>query len=533
MEYTAEAIKAVASQLLTLYESTLLISSTLNLDTVLRFVTEQITLIIGMDACFLFDWDRAGQKVEIIAEYLRDGVQRPPGAERSCRLPKHPALLGVLRSGSPLVVRLDDPAGDEKERAMLKEWGMKTLLILPLWVKGRSIGLAKLQSFRDRSFSELEIQLGQTLVNQVAIAIENARLFEQVKESEERYESLFEDSIDPIVTADMQGHITDANQKACELLGCSKEELMKMSVSAFKLSEPFYKALPEIRSGKEIKIEVEVTSKTGKKVPVELRISKIQYKGKIFYQAIGRDISERRALEKMREDFIHMLVHDLRNPLSAIRLSLEMLQTRCKQEGVLESVSKFLDMALHSSRQMLDLIDSILDLSKLEANQMTLEMRPAVLSGMIEQALAQVSPLATEEGIILKADLPPHIPFVKADEEKILRVLVNLLDNALKFTPRGGTIGIKVTMLEEEPNYVSVSVSDQGPGIPLEYQDKIFEKFCQVKGQVGRKKGTGLGLPFCKLMVEAHGGRIWVESEEGKGATFTFTLPVTTLEIGE
>lgn len=200
-----------------------------------------------------------------------------------------------------------------------------------------------------------------------------------------------------------------------------------------------------------------------------------------------------------------------------------------------------LDIATSSSQKMLELVNSLLDISQLEAGQMRLEIKARSLPGLIDRAHKRVAPLALEYGIALQVDLPPDPPQVAVDEELVTRVLVNLLDNAIKFSPQGGVVsvtanGARVSPTFEESevtpqHYISVSVTDKGPGIPEKYREKIFEKFSQVEGQEGRRRhGSGLGLTFCKLVVEAHGGHIWVDSQVGQGSTFTFTLPVAETE---
>lgn len=205
-------------------------------------------------------------------------------------------------------------------------------------------------------------------------------------------------------------------------------------------------------------------------------------------------------------------------------------------------VVKFLDIAARSSANMLELVNSLLDISRLEAGQMRLQIKAGSLPDLVDRARERVGPLALEDDITLQIDLPPELPQVAVDEDLVTRVLVNLLDNAIKFSPPGGVVsvtadGVSATpILEKDSDItsqhcISVSVTDMGPGIPEEYREKIFEKFSQVEERDSRRdRGSGLGLAFCKLVVEAHGGRIWVEGQMGQGCTFTFTLPAAETE---
>src|SRR5262249_55828116 len=172
------------------------------------------------------------------------------------------------------------------------------------------------------------------------------------------------------------------------------------------------------------------------------------------------------------------------------------------------------------------MINDLLDISKLEDGSLKLEYGDVPVAEVVDVALQSVTQLAGEKRITLEADVAPAVPSVAADSEKLRRILVNLLGNAVKFTPEQGTITIR-TRPDAEKAALTFSVVDSGEGIPKEAFSRIFEKFGQVESRkAGRKMSTGLGLTFCKMAAEAHGGRIWVESELGKGSTFSFTIPL-------
>jgi two-component system, NtrC family, sensor histidine kinase KinB len=240
---------------------------------------------------------------------------------------------------------------------------------------------------------------------------------------------------------------------------------------------------------------------------------------------VFHDISEERELEQLREDYTHMLVHDLRSPLTGILNGLAMVR-RGLVGTINDAQAQSLDIAYNSGQAMLRMVNTLLDISKMEAGQMTLDRQPCSLYEVVDSALERVVPLAASSNINLENGLPSGLPLVEIDREKIIRVLQNLLDNALKFTPDRGTVRVAGDVNQPaHPGQVVLSVTDTGPGIPEQYRQRIFEKFGQIKDR--KVKGTGLGLTFCKLTVEAHTGEIWVESEEGKGSTFLFTLPLT------
>jgi signal transduction histidine kinase len=228
------------------------------------------------------------------------------------------------------------------------------------------------------------------------------------------------------------------------------------------------------------------------------------------------------AANRHKSEFLANMSHELRTPLNAIIGFSEVLQERLFGE-LNEKQAEYTQDILTSGQHLLSLINEILDLSKVEAGRMELELATFDLPLAIDNARTFVRERATKHGITLDVDVDERLGDYVGDERKIKQILLNLLSNAVKFTPEGGRIGIHASKTN---GTVEISVSDTGIGIPPDDQTTIFEEFRQVGGDYAQKKeGTGLGLTLAKKFVELHGGKIWVESEVGKGSTFTFTLP--------
>jgi signal transduction histidine kinase len=227
-----------------------------------------------------------------------------------------------------------------------------------------------------------------------------------------------------------------------------------------------------------------------------------------------------RTLEKLRDNLVHMVVHDMRTPLTALYGFLQTLE-RLEGESLSDRGREFVQTALASTEDLVEMVSSLLDVSKMEAGEMKLNLTQCELLTIAREALAKVEPLRGDRQLMLSgADEPVT---VMADAEIIARVFQNLLGNALKFTPDGGRVSVGI---EPSADAVRVLVQDTGPGIPPEYRERIFEKFGQVEHPANKQRySTGIGLTFCKLAVEAHGGQVGVDSEEGRGSTFWFTLP--------
>ncbi|MEK6721601.1 MAG: sensor histidine kinase [Chloroflexota bacterium] len=230
---------------------------------------------------------------------------------------------------------------------------------------------------------------------------------------------------------------------------------------------------------------------------------------------------ELEAASHHKSEFLANMSHELRTPLNAINGFSQVLRRQLFGE-INEKQAEYLDDILGSARHLLSLIDDVLDLSKVEAGQIDLQVAAFSLPGALERGVVIVRERATKGGVRVSLSSDPGVDTVMGDERRIRQVIFNLLSNAVKFTPAGGTVDIAAAQLDGE---VRVSVSDTGPGIAPDDQGRIFDEFQQAAAGKEQREGTGLGLALSKRLVELHGGRIWVDSELGKGSTFVFTLP--------
>ncbi len=227
------------------------------------------------------------------------------------------------------------------------------------------------------------------------------------------------------------------------------------------------------------------------------------------------------AASRHKSEFLANMSHELRTPLNAISGFSQVLRKQLFGE-INEKQAEYLDDILDSSRHLQSLIDDVLDLSKVEAGQIDLHVAPFSLPEALERGVVIVRERATREGVSVSLSSEPGVETVVGDERRVVQVIFNLLSNAVKFTPAGGTVDVAAARRDGE---VLVSVTDTGPGIAPEDQDRIFEEFQQAEAGKEQMEGTGLGLALSKRLVELHGGRIWVDSERGRGSTFVFTLP--------
>lgn len=261
---------------------------------------------------------------------------------------------------------------------------------------------------------------------------------------------------------------------------------------------------------------------------------------RILAKQLQEDYLTQRQLELYRDEMVQMLVHDLRNPMSSFITGLELAQL---ENELPQHCRDYIDLAQRGGKELLEMINNILDFSQAEAGQLILNLTPVSASQLVASACAQMAPLAEKAGIALNQTINAQLKLA-VDPQKVQRVLINLISNAIQHSPQGSCVVISVqaqTEVEEpeskhptesvDPKATSLlrfSVTDAGQGIPRHAFDQIFEKFGQVKNPGVAKVSSGLGLPFSRMVVEAHGGRIWLDSELGRGTSFHFTLPKAT-----
>jgi signal transduction histidine kinase/GGDEF domain-containing protein len=251
-----------------------------------------------------------------------------------------------------------------------------------------------------------------------------------------------------------------------------------------------------------------------------------------FATQLERANQELKRIDEMKSEFVSVASHELRTPLAAIKNAIQLILNG-KTGEINENQNKFLSMADRNINRLTNILNDLLNLSRIESGKIGMKFENLELKGLIELTTSSLRPKADEKSIRIEVEVPEQLPTVYGDHEKIEQILTNLVGNAIKFTPDGGQILITAKPLHKgveggHGDRVAVSVKDTGIGIPQEHLGAIFEKFHQVEGSIHRSvSGTGLGLAITKGLVEAGHGTIWVESKVGKGSTFTFTIPIS------
>jgi PAS domain S-box-containing protein len=334
-----------------------------------------------------------------------------------------------------------------------------------------------------------------------------------------------ESSPDGVLSIDAEAHVIDCNGGVCGLLGYSREEVKgkcfeEMLDGVFP--DIFSDYLSQLTTERGlIETEFELKRRDGQKVPVWAKVVGVRDDNGNLARALVyiRDIAERKKLEQLKDEFIGLVSHELRSPLTVIMGSVNTALSEGERLSR-EEMRQLLQDAAYETESLSHILGNLLELSRAQADRLHLTMEPVNVRIVVRNVVDRIRHQSSTHRFVV--DLPKNIPIVQADELRLERILHNLLENAVKYSPEGGIIRVFAKMEEER---LVIGVSDQGIGISSHDQSKLFAPFSRLEDQrLTGVKGAGLGLLVCRRLVEAHGGRIWVESEPGRGSTFYFTL---------
>jgi PAS domain S-box-containing protein len=346
-------------------------------------------------------------------------------------------------------------------------------------------------------------------------ATDRRALTEATEHASARFQAIFEATTDGFIVWDDQWNVVLVNPAATRFLEMAPEALIGHSRED-GAANPRLAAIIDANENERIELP------SGERCVVQVRSLSWHSDSASGYLTVIYDMTSHVALEEAREETISMLVHDLRSPLANVIGGIELAQTIVAEESDRERALHFLKIANRGIHRVLEVADSLLDITKLEAGQMALDCKPLNVQTVIEDVINNLATTAQSAHITVVSSIGSDLPPVSGDPALIRRALNNLLDNAIKFSPDGAQVTI--TAQAEPNNALRFSVLDSGPGVAKQYQRIIFEKYGQVPGLDGRRRGTGLGLAFCRLVAEAHQGRIWVEPRPGGGSIFSFTV---------
>ncbi|MDX1415084.1 MAG: ATP-binding protein [Candidatus Promineifilaceae bacterium] len=336
---------------------------------------------------------------------------------------------------------------------------------------------------------------------------------------------VLENMADGVLITDPLGNVILINPAAEKLLKKTTDEAIGRPLAEvvrhYKLIELWQTSRRETR-------EAVAAVEIGQDIFLQAYVSPFREQGNQGYLVILQDLTQIRFLQTVRRDFVSNISHELRTPLASLQAVVETLQDGALEDK--ENAYHFLERAMRELDTLTQMVEELLELSRIESGEVPLKMAPAKICDLLALPIERLRPQAERNDISIETDLADDLPLIWADAERMQRVVSNLLHNAIKFTPKGGLIKIKAHATDPEfrdPEFV-ISVSDTGNGIAEDDLPRIFERFFKSdRARTRGQTGTGLGLAIAKHLVEAHGGRIWVKSKTDKGSTFYFTLPVS------
>ncbi|MEH6503238.1 MAG: PAS domain S-box protein [Cycloclasticus sp.] len=384
--------------------------------------------------------------------------------------------------------------------------------------------------------SEMNID-GQQIFSGLVRDITERKNFEKdIRNREARYRSVIDAVLEGIITIDEQGTLDSMNPASERIFGYEEKDVKGQNIKLL-MPEPYHSEhdgyLHNYMTTGEAKIigsgrEVKGLRKNGEIFPMELSVSQIMVDDKRMFIGLVRDITERKKIDKMKNEFISTVSHELRTPLTSIQGALELILS-----GAMGTISKectpLLHIASNNSERLIRLINDILDIEKIESGHIELHMKPVEIMNIVHDSIQANQAYGDEYGVTFQ--LVHQVPncFVMADSDRLIQVLTNLLSNAAKFSNRGDTVDVGIALREGR---VRVCVTDYGSGIPDEFRDRIFNKFSQADASSTKQKGgTGLGLSISKTIIEKLDGNIGYESEINKKTSFYFDLPIYQQEL--
>jgi NtrC-family two-component system sensor histidine kinase KinB len=497
-------------------------SSTLKLDTVLENILKEIQTALQVEAVTLSLIDRVEGNL-VYKAAIHDTIDlRSSLVGRKIKIGQGFAGWVAENGEGEIIPNTKDDPRFSQTNQLFPEISPFAIVAAPIFIPGKILGVLEAINPVSGHFQADALLVLSGIGSLAGSSIRNAQLFEDLQITHSRYHDLFENSIDPIIITDLQGKVIETNNRTLETSQYTEEELKELSISQIHdinwetVGEDFSN-LGEVAS---CSYESNLKTKKTDDIPILVNVHQVQVANICRLQWILRDISERKKLDQLREDLTSMIFHDLRSPLSNVISSLDVIQASLPGAKDQE-IQDLFDIANRSTVRIQRLTKSLLDINKLESGRAITnleEVKPDDLIHYAKQALITSSD-AKKQTVSLS--IPPDLPQIHADRDMLERVLINLFQNAIKFTPSKGHIEIGV---EIEGQSIRFWVQDSGPGVDPEYIDRIFDKYTRIHPDE-RIKGLGLGLAFCRLAVEGHKGRIWVENLPEGGAKFTFTIP--------
>lgn len=447
----------------------------------------------------------------------------------------------VIKTKKPLLV--EQNVKETVESMGVEHYGKEaqSWLGVPIFAGAQPIGMIAVQSYRkpdqlQQSYDQNHLKILSTIASQASVAFQNAWLYTQTDKAltqrVQELNSILNTTNEGIMLLDPELRVVEINQALCNMLDIAPGSLLNKTIKAGAKdatlpvsTEPI---LINTLKDQSLNTHKTVVTLSGRvEIQAERTISPVQdSSGKINgWLFVYRDLTEQLRVENLQEDLTRMLVHDLRSPIVTIQGGLDMIEVMINDNDK-DALLELVEISRTGSTRMLEMINQLMNVTQLESGELTIQLESVNLQTITIEESRRFLPVVEHAGLTISINFPREFPEIKGDTDLLRRVVHNITDNAVKFSPEGGRIEIWGRYDPKYPGEVLIGVKDQGPGIREAELPMLFEKYFTSQQDRSRRKGTGLGLYFCKLVVEAHRGQIWVESRPGEGSNFMIRLPI-------
>ncbi len=518
----SEEIRRRVEQLAAINTVAATVSQSLDLEVTLETALDAVLGVIRVDSAGISLVDEEAGELVLRAQrgWRYDFVTEP------MRIPLGQGMSGVAVRNDEVVITGDVADASNLAVPEFAREGVQAMALIPMHARGRVVGILSVMNHEPYEFTDEEITVLRAIADQVGVALDNAALYERMKEQSSRLEAVLDSSGDAIIATDNHGHINLINATAEKLFGLRKEEIIGTPLR----NAPLH---PKLREG----LRRAMREGVGHTV-FEVTLNESRFLSVIVSQVYAppslnsehtpegwvmviQDVTHLREAEQARVNFTRAAAHDLRNPLSVTLSALTMLKRDLTESS--EESRELIELGIQALHRMQDLIDSLLNLEHIQSG-VGLRYAEVDVRELIERGVVDMYPSIQEAGQTLTLEVPEELPPIYGDMHWLYRALVNLLSNANKYTPEGGEITVRAYVQDDE---LYIEVADTGIGIPPEAQTRLFERFYRVPHQDRAIRGSGLGLAIVKSVVEQHGGRVFVQSKVGQGSTFGMVFPLS------
>lgn len=519
-----QEIRRHANQLAAVNRVSAAVSGSLSLNEVMETALQVVLNTTGAQASGISLIDEEAQELVLRAQkgWLQDFVR-----ERPMRIPLGRGLSGWVIENDDVLVHNDLDERQELAVSSFHEEKFRSIAMAPMHARGKIIGILSIMSYKPFSFDMGHVDVLQNVADTVGVSIDNARLYEASYESQSRLRAVLQSTADGIIATSRDGRIRMLNAAAENMLDVPAALLNGVPLRECPLPQHIRESLlfavssstTSAVNGSAVSNQTFRISTSHGRV-LSVLVSPIAVESQVDpgltdgWVIVLQDVTHLHEAELERSRFIQTAAHDMRNPLGAALSSLELLRRLLKTQA--DAVLEVIDVAKVSIQRIRALIDDLASLEKLQAG-VDFTLSEVDIGELIQEVSSDLQPYLREKNLRYQVDFQSGMPFVYADRQWLLRALTNYLTNARQFAQQDGAISLRVFTND---SHLHFEVRDDGPGIPLENQSRLFERFYKARST----SGTGLGLAIVKTVAEAHGGHVYVKSDEGQGSTFGMTL---------